>query len=161
MVHSSTFAVSTNGECLTCSGFSLDETVCLGSLEFIADCFGSLSLSPMGSHLDAIFVGTTHSRSPSLRAMIEDSIDKFYTTSSGEGSFDLSVSQRHDIGALPAPIATMPRSEDAPTMMMVPPRTLAPRPNTGLPLERRHTFWEGQQARVYAQQANAEREAAQ
>jgi hypothetical protein len=43
MVHSSVLIVITDSECLTCSGFSLDETVHFGSLEFIVDCFGGLT----------------------------------------------------------------------------------------------------------------------
>jgi hypothetical protein len=81
MVHTSTLAVTTDVECLTCSGFSLSETVRFGSLEFIADYFGGLSLSPKGSNLGAVFMGTTHSGSPSLWAMIKDSTVEFYTAS--------------------------------------------------------------------------------
>jgi hypothetical protein len=40
--------VAPDGECLTCSGFSLSETVHFGSLEFITYCFGILTLSPRG-----------------------------------------------------------------------------------------------------------------
>jgi hypothetical protein len=43
--------VTANGECLMCGGFSLSETIHLGSFEFIADYFGGLSLSPRrGGH---------------------------------------------------------------------------------------------------------------
>jgi hypothetical protein len=45
MVYSSMLTIATDGERLTCGGFSLKETICFGSLEFIADCFGVLSLS--------------------------------------------------------------------------------------------------------------------
>jgi hypothetical protein len=48
MVHSSTLTVTTDGEHLTYSGLSLEETIHIGSLEFIANGFGSLSLSPKG-----------------------------------------------------------------------------------------------------------------
>jgi hypothetical protein len=68
-----------------CSGFPLSETIHFGSLEFIADCFGGLSLSLKGGDSSDIFVGTTHDGSPSLRAMIEDSTDEFYMASRGEG----------------------------------------------------------------------------
>jgi hypothetical protein len=40
--------IAIGGECLLCDGFSLGETICFGSLEFIADRFGGLILSPMG-----------------------------------------------------------------------------------------------------------------
>jgi hypothetical protein len=59
MVDISMLAVATNGECLMCGVFSLSETIHLGSLEFITDCFSSLSLSPKGRESGAIFVGTT------------------------------------------------------------------------------------------------------
>jgi hypothetical protein len=107
MVHSSMQVVATDGECLTCGGFSLDETIHFGSLVFIIDCFGGLSLSPRGGgDLGAIFVGMTRSGSSSLWAMIEDSPDEFYTASSREGSFGLVVSRRLYMRASPAPIAT-------------------------------------------------------
>jgi hypothetical protein len=143
MVHSSTLGVTTDGECLTCGGFSLAEIIFFGSHEFIADCFISLSLSPRGSDSCAVFMGTTRSGSPSLRAMIEDSTDEFHTTSSEEGSSGLPTSRRHNTGASPAAIATTAWPEDTPTtqtMMTVPPCTLAPRPNTRLLLERWHAF---------------------
>jgi hypothetical protein len=89
MVYSSALAITTDGECLMCGGFYHGETVHFGSLEFIVGCFGSLSLSPKESDSGAIFVGTTRSGSPSLCAMIEDSTDEFYMTSSGQGSSGL------------------------------------------------------------------------
>jgi hypothetical protein len=46
MDHLSMLAIATNEERLMCGGFSLGETILFGSLECIADCFGSLSLSP-------------------------------------------------------------------------------------------------------------------
>jgi hypothetical protein len=75
-----------DGERLMCGGFSLSETIHFGSLEFIADCFSGLSLSPKGSNSGAIFVGTTRSGSPSLWSMIENSADEFYMASSGGGA---------------------------------------------------------------------------
>jgi hypothetical protein len=101
MVHSSTLAITTDGEHLTGGGFSLGETICFRSLEFIADYFGLLSLSPKGSNSDAIFTGITHSRSPSLWTILEKSIDEFYMTSSGDGSSGLPLPQRHSMGTLP------------------------------------------------------------
>jgi hypothetical protein len=40
-----------------CGGFSLGEIVHFGSLKFIADCFGSLSLSPPGGRLGCYLRG--------------------------------------------------------------------------------------------------------
>jgi hypothetical protein len=108
MVHSTMLAVATDNECLMCGGISLGETVHFGSLELIVNCFDSLGLSPKGSDSSVIFIEATRSGSPSLRAMIEDSTDEFYTTSSGEGSFSLSVSRRHNTRPPPALIATTP-----------------------------------------------------
>jgi hypothetical protein len=63
MVHSSAFALSTNGERLMCSGFSLSETIYFGGHEFITDCFDGLSLSPRRNDSGATFIGSTRSRS--------------------------------------------------------------------------------------------------
>jgi hypothetical protein len=46
MVLSYAITVATNGEHMMYSGFSLGETIHLGSFEFIANYFGRLSLSP-------------------------------------------------------------------------------------------------------------------
>jgi hypothetical protein len=95
MVHSSTLVVATDRERLTCSRFSLVETIRFGSLKFIADYFSRLSLSPRGGgDSGTIFVGMIRSGSPSLQAMINYSPDEFYPTSSRAGSSSLSVSRR-------------------------------------------------------------------
>jgi hypothetical protein len=86
MVPSSVLTVTTDGECLTYGGFSLDEIIHLGSFEFITNYFGGLGLSPRRSNSGATFMGSTHSGSPSLRrAIIEDSTKEFHMVSSGEG----------------------------------------------------------------------------
>jgi hypothetical protein len=46
MIPSSSIAI--DGECLTCSGFFLDEIIHLGNFKFIVDYFASLSLSSGG-----------------------------------------------------------------------------------------------------------------
>jgi hypothetical protein len=94
MVPSSVITVTTGGECLMCDGFSLGETVRLGSFEFIADYFGSLSLSPKRGDSGATFMRSTHRGTPSPGcAMIEDSIKEFLTMSSGEGGGHPPLSQ--------------------------------------------------------------------
>jgi hypothetical protein len=147
MGHSSTLVVTTDGEHLTSGGFSLSKIVHFGSLEFITDCFGSLSLSPKGNDSGVIFGEMARSGSPSLCTILDDSTDELYTTSSGEGGSGLPASRKHSMGTPHAPIMTTPRPEDAPTpqtMMTVPPQTIMQWSNTGQRPERWHTFLEGQ-----------------
>jgi hypothetical protein len=61
MVPSSSIAITAVGEHLACGGFSLGEPVRLGNIEFIADYFDSLSLSPRRGNESVVFVGSTHS----------------------------------------------------------------------------------------------------
>jgi hypothetical protein len=63
MVSSSMIVVAADGECLTCSGFSLGETVHLGNFEFIIDYFGDLSHSPRRGDVGSAFMGSTSQRS--------------------------------------------------------------------------------------------------
>jgi hypothetical protein len=85
----------TDDECLTYGGFFLGETVHVGNFKFIADYFGSMSLSPRKGDEDTTLMGSTRSGASTLRrAMIEDSIEEFLTVSSGEGSFDLPSPRR-------------------------------------------------------------------
>jgi hypothetical protein len=66
MVPSSALAVAADSERLLCGGFSLGETIHFGSLEFIVNRFGGLSLSPIGDGSDAIIMGSIRSGMPSL-----------------------------------------------------------------------------------------------
>jgi hypothetical protein len=86
MDSSSVLTFSANGERLMCGGFSLGETVCLRSFDFIADYFDGLSLSPKRGDSGTAFMGSTHSGPPSSRwAMIEDSNEEFHMASGGGG----------------------------------------------------------------------------
>jgi hypothetical protein len=62
MVLSSALAIASDAECLTYGGFSLGETIHLGSFEFITNYFGGMSLSPRRGSLGATFMG--HDRGP-------------------------------------------------------------------------------------------------
>jgi hypothetical protein len=59
MVPSSSKAITADGECLACGGFSLSEPVFLENFEFVTDYFGGLSLSPRRSNKGTVFVGST------------------------------------------------------------------------------------------------------
>jgi hypothetical protein len=119
MVHSSTLTVTTDGEHLTCAGFSLGETIRFGRLEFIANYFGNLSLSLMGNESGVIFVGMARSGSPPLCSILEDSINEFYIASSREGNFDFPVSWRRNMVTLPFYITATPRLKDASTLQAI------------------------------------------
>jgi hypothetical protein len=89
-------------------------------------------------------MGSTHSGSPSpRRAMIEDSIEEFYTASSREGGSGLPSSRRHGTGVPSDLIATTPWLEDGlatQAMMTVPPWVLVQWLDKGLPFEQWHAF---------------------
>jgi hypothetical protein len=89
MVPSSVLVVATNGQCLSCDGFSLSETIRFGSIEFIANHFGSISLSPSGDVSDANVMGSARSRPPSPPwTMMGNSTEEFPTASDGKGRID-------------------------------------------------------------------------
>jgi hypothetical protein len=86
MVPSSALAVVVCDERLSSDGFSLDETIRFGSLEFITDRFVGLGLSPMGSSSDNIVMGVPRGGPPTPhRTLIKDFIEGSLTTSDGEG----------------------------------------------------------------------------
>jgi hypothetical protein len=64
MVPSSAIAI--DGECLTCGGLSLGETVRLGNFELITNYFDGLILSPIRGDTGAAFMGLAHSRASTL-----------------------------------------------------------------------------------------------
>jgi hypothetical protein len=109
LVPSSVIAIAVDGEHLTCSGFSLGETIHLENFKFIADFFGGMSFTPRRGDESAAFLGSTHSGTSTPRqAMIEDSTEEFLTASSGEGSFGLPSPRRRSAGASPALVTTTP-----------------------------------------------------
>jgi hypothetical protein len=109
MVPSSVFAITTGGERLSCDGFSLGETISFGSLEFIADRFDGLSLSP----IEGQFERCRHELRPwwaivSPVGMIGDSAVGFPTALDGEGRIDLLTLRSDGTGAQPTPGMTVP-----------------------------------------------------
>jgi hypothetical protein len=106
MVLSYAITIATDGEHLTCDGFSLSKIVRLGNFKFIADYFGSLSLSPKRGDTGAAFMGSTHSgASTPWRTMIEDTVEEILTVSSGEGAFTPPPSpRRHATGLCLLPL---------------------------------------------------------
>jgi hypothetical protein len=69
MVPSSVLPVAVDDERLSCDVFSFDETIRFGSLEFIANRFGGLSLSSMWDNSGVAVMGPTHDRTPSPRGL--------------------------------------------------------------------------------------------
>jgi hypothetical protein len=140
MVPSFTLAIVADGERPSFNAFSLGETIHFGSLEFITDRFGGLSLSPPGDGSDATVMGSTHSRPPSpLRAMTGNSVEEFHMDSDEEGRTDLCSLRRLGTGASTAPVTTIPWSETALTaqaMTTILPRQAASRHEPQLGEER-------------------------
>jgi hypothetical protein len=82
-----------DGESLTDVGATHSETIHFGSLEFIADHFGNLSLSDEGKVSGGVFVGMTHSGLLSLHTILKESASEGDTTSSGVGSSSFPISK--------------------------------------------------------------------
>jgi hypothetical protein len=62
MVPSSALSIAADGERLSRGDFSLDETLCFGCLDFIADYFSGLGLSPRRDGSDVAAMVSNHSR---------------------------------------------------------------------------------------------------
>jgi hypothetical protein len=111
MVPSLMLAIAIGVERLSCGDFSLDETIHFGSLEFIANRFRGLSLSPIGDGSDAIVMGSARGEPPSLQqTMMGDSAEGFPTALDGEGRTNLPSPRRYGVGAPLALATTIPRS---------------------------------------------------
>jgi hypothetical protein len=143
MVPSSSITITADGEHQVCSRLSLGETIHLGNFEFIADYFGSLSLSPRRGDKGATFVGSTHYGACTPQwGMIEDSIEEFLTPSCGEGSFGHPSPRRRSTESSLTSATTTTWKENALAMMKFCPWTTTPWPETNFPLEWCHTYHE-------------------
>jgi hypothetical protein len=130
-VPSSSITVVSDGEYVTCGGFSPSEPISLHNIDFITDYFGGLSLSPRRGNDSAVFMGSTHGgASTPQRATIKDSHEEFLTVSSGEASFGYLSPRPRSTGAPLAPTTTATWKENTLAMMMFPPRTVVPLPKT-------------------------------
>jgi hypothetical protein len=140
MVPSSVFIAATGSEHLSCDGFSLGETISFGNLEFIADLFGGLSLSPLRDGSGVIIMGPTHCEPQLLQhTMTGDPTEGFPTTPNGEGRIDLPFLGRHNMKAPPTSTTTIPRpgnSRADQATMTIRAQQETPRPDANLPLER-------------------------
>jgi hypothetical protein len=137
IVSSSARGVAADGECLSCGGFSLGETICFWSLEFIVDRFGGMSLSPSGDVSGTIVADSTRGGPSSPPwTMMGDSIEEFPVASNGEGWIDLLSPKRHGTGAPPVSAMTIPRLENPPiarATATIPPWQATLRSDTNLP----------------------------
>ena len=86
MVNSRNLTIATDGELWTSNNFTAGETFRYGTLEFIADCFGSLDISDGGNVPRAVFVGMTRSEPDSLHTILENVEDEDITASDEGGS---------------------------------------------------------------------------
>jgi hypothetical protein len=86
MVPSPKLPFGANGNNPTSVGLALCSTIHFGSVEFIVDCLGRLSLYPQEWDSSDIFVGMAHNTSPSLCTALEDSSNEDRATSGTGGS---------------------------------------------------------------------------
>jgi hypothetical protein len=100
-----------NGDNLIGVGLAPGKIICYRSLEFTADHFGNLSLSPYGNDLGVIFVGMVYSRSLSLHTVFEESPDKGDATTGGGASSGFPSPRRCNVVTSAIPITTMPPLE--------------------------------------------------
>jgi hypothetical protein len=126
IVPSLVFITTTDAERSPCEGFHLGETIRFRSLEFIANRFGGLSLSPpLGDSSGAIVMGPTRGEPPLLqRTMMGGPIEGPPMTPNGEGRTDIPFLERSGAEVSPTSTTTIPRSENPladQAMMTIPP----------------------------------------
>jgi hypothetical protein len=146
IVHSPKLVITADDKHVIGVSFTLGETIHFWSLEFIIDRFSSLGHSAEGHDSGAVFVGVSHSRSPLLHTILEDSTGEGDTTSSGEGSFGLPISRECSVVTPNVPITTTPPSEGTPMPLT---NATISQPDTGLSPEQQQAYQEEQHARAY------------
>jgi hypothetical protein len=104
-------------------------------MEFNVDCTDNPSISPEGNDSSAVFKGMSHSGSPSLHAILEESVDEDDLTMSEGGSSDFPIFWDCNVVTPIVNIATTPppKGTAAPLPIpMVPQRTAMPQPEAEL-----------------------------
>jgi hypothetical protein len=138
MVPSSVLTVAADGDHLTCGGFSLGKTICLGSFEFITYYFSGKS-PLLGGATQALAswaqLEVGHRPAVGHDRGLHQGVTHSIKWGGGSG---LPSPRRHSTGAPPTPVATSPCMENASAtqaMMMDLLQVVVPRPHTGLPFE--------------------------
>jgi hypothetical protein len=124
-----------NGNNLTGIGLAPGKTIFFGSLEFTADCFGNLSLSPEGDDLGVVFVVVVHSRPLSLHTVLEESYDEGNATMAGGVSCSFLSPRGCNVVTQAVPITTTPPLESTPALPNIPTvqmQTTEPQPSSSL-----------------------------
>jgi hypothetical protein len=125
----------TNSNNPTDVGLAPGSTIHFGSLEFIANCFGHLSL-PQLQDSDAIFVGMIRDGSPSLRTELEDSSSEDGTTYGTRMILGSPSPRGCYVVTSIDPIIDTPDSKNTPALQTIPTVTIQmalPQPGMELP----------------------------
>jgi hypothetical protein len=105
-----TFVANSNDQ--TGIGLTPVENIFFGSMEFTADHFDNLSLSPERNDSGTVFIGMVHNGSPSLHTGRKESFDEGGTTSSeGGGSSGFPDPRGRNVMTPTIPITTTPSPE--------------------------------------------------
>jgi hypothetical protein len=97
-----------------------DEPIRFGDLEFIADHFDNLCLPPEEDDSSAVVRGMAHSWSPSMHAILEESLSEDHSASSVGESSSFPVPRACNVVMYAIPIATTPPSEETPMLQNIP-----------------------------------------
>jgi hypothetical protein len=157
-----TFVASGNN--LTGVGLDPGETIRFGSLEFTADHFDNLSLSPEGNDSGVVFIGMVHNGSPSTETIHEESSDEGDMALGRGGNSGPPGPRGCNVVNLIAPITTTSPPENALALLTIPTVplwTAAPQPGAELLPKHPHAYQEERRAQTCACHIDVERRAAQ
>jgi hypothetical protein len=86
-------------------------------MEFTADRFGNMSLSPEGNDSGVVFIRMVHSKPPSVHTSHVESFDEGNMTSNGGGSTGLLNPRGYNVVT---PITTTLSPENTPALLTIP-----------------------------------------